>query len=110
MKRTTSLFLLIVILLASCSSKSSSAATAIAGRNFNSDPAAPIYPDPSQPIEARVKICCARMTIDEKIGQMTQVDLGSIRPGDVTNYFIGSILSGGSDNPKTTSLRAGRIW
>ena len=38
--------------------------------------------------------------MDEKIGQMTQVDLGSIRTGDVTAYGIGSILSGGSDNPQ----------
>ena len=39
------------------------------------------------------------MTLDEKIGQMTQVEKNSIRPGDITKYYIGSILSGGGGHP-----------
>jgi len=42
----------------------------------------------------------ARMTLDEKIGQMTQVDrtaLGS--PRDITEFFLGSILNGGDSLP-----------
>ncbi len=60
---------------------------------------APIYTDPSQPIEARVEDLLARMTLDEKIGQMTQVEKNSIAPGDITKYYIGSILSGGGGSP-----------
>ncbi len=41
-----------------------------------------------------------RMTLDEKIGQMTQVEKNSIKPGDITKYFIGSILSGGGGSPE----------
>jgi beta-glucosidase len=43
------------------------------------------------------------MTLDEKIGQMTQVELGSMQAGDVTAYFIGSILSGGDGNPSVNN-------
>jgi beta-glucosidase len=39
------------------------------------------------------------MTLDEKIGQMTQVEKNSIQPGDITKYSIGSILSGGGGYP-----------
>jgi len=56
------------------------------------------YQDPCQPIETRVEDLLSRMTLDEKVGQMTQV-LSNISPSDITTYYIGSILSGGSDGP-----------
>ena len=58
-----------------------------------------VYTDPTQPVEARVEDLLKRMTLDEKIGQMTQVEKNSIAPGDITKYFIGSILSGGGGSP-----------
>jgi beta-glucosidase len=39
------------------------------------------------------------MTLAEKIGQMTQIEKGSLTPDNVTNYFIGSVLSGGDGYP-----------
>ncbi|MBM0259327.1 glycoside hydrolase family 3 protein [Micromonospora sp. 4G55] len=39
------------------------------------------------------------MTLDEKIGQMTQAERGSATPTDVTTYRLGSILSGGGSAP-----------
>jgi beta-glucosidase len=42
----------------------------------------------------------AKMTLDEKIGQMVQVDCGALRDkADVKKYFLGSVLSGGSSDP-----------
>jgi beta-glucosidase len=41
----------------------------------------------------------ARMTLAEKIGQMTQVEKNSLTPEVVTQYFIGSVLSGGGGYP-----------
>jgi len=42
----------------------------------------------------------AQMTLDEKIGQMVQVDSGALKDkGDVQKYFLGSVLSGGSSDP-----------
>ncbi|HLO17105.1 MAG TPA: glycoside hydrolase family 3 N-terminal domain-containing protein [Anaerolineales bacterium] len=65
-----------------------------------------IYTDPSQPIEARVADLLRRMTLDEKIGQMTQVEKNSIKPGDITKYYIGSVLSGGGGSPKENTPQA----
>lgn len=41
----------------------------------------------------------SQMSIAEKIGQMTQVEKNSISPDEVTNYNIGSVLSGGGGSP-----------
>lgn len=41
----------------------------------------------------------SRMTLAEKVGQMTQVEKNSISPEEVTEYAIGSVLSGGGGNP-----------
>lgn len=40
-----------------------------------------------------------QMTLDEKIGQMTQVDQRFVTAEDITTYFIGSVLSGGGSRP-----------
>jgi beta-glucosidase len=60
----------------------------------------PAYQDAMLPVEQRVADLLGRMTLAEKIGQMTQVEKNSIQPGDVTAYFIGSVLSGGDGQPK----------
>jgi beta-glucosidase len=59
-----------------------------------------IHTDTSRTVEARIEDLLARMTLEEKIGQMTQVEKNSIKPGDITKYFIGSILSGGGGSPE----------
>ncbi len=41
----------------------------------------------------------AQMSLPEKIGQMTQVEKNSLTPAEVTEFFIGSVLSGGGGNP-----------
>jgi beta-glucosidase len=53
------------------------------------------YKDASLPVESRVENLLALMSLDEKIGQMTQVENNSIEPDDVTKYAIGSVLTGG---------------
>ncbi|MGB0389891.1 MAG: glycoside hydrolase family 3 N-terminal domain-containing protein, partial [Ardenticatenaceae bacterium] len=49
----------------------------------------------------------ARMTLAEKIGQMTQVEKNSIKPAEVASCYIGSILSGGGGYP---SLNTPETW
>ena len=42
----------------------------------------------------------AQMTLEEKIGQMTQVDSQAIKDmADIQRYFLGSVLSGGGSDP-----------
>jgi beta-glucosidase len=50
-------------------------------------------------VEGRVDDLLAGMTLDEKIGQMTLVELNSIRPKQVTEWMVGGILSGGGGSP-----------
>jgi len=39
-----------------------------------------------------------RMTLAEKVGQMTQAERGDLQKGDIEKYFLGSVLSGGGSN------------
>ncbi|MFG2054449.1 glycoside hydrolase family 3 protein [Micromonospora sp. NPDC048930] len=57
------------------------------------------YQDPSLPVATRVADLLSRMTLDEKIGQMTQAERGSVTAADLTTYRLGSILSGGGSAP-----------
>ena len=57
------------------------------------------YRNPDLPVADRVADLLGRMTLDEKIGQMTLVEKNSITPGDVTQLAIGGILSGGGGYP-----------
>ena len=51
--------------------------------------------------EPEIDALLAQMTLDEKIGQMTQPDQQFLAsPGDVATYHLGSLLSGGDSDPK----------
>ena len=50
-------------------------------------------------VEARVRALLARMSLDQKIGQMTQAERLHITPAEVKAYHIGSVLSGGGSCP-----------
>ncbi|KAH9769284.1 glycosyl hydrolase family 3 N terminal domain containing protein expressed [Citrus sinensis] len=58
-----------------------------------------MYKDPKQPVEVRVKDLLSRMTLAEKIGQMTQIERVNATFDAMKNYFIGSVLSGGGSVP-----------
>ncbi len=48
-------------------------------------------------IKQKVDSLLALMTLDEKIGQMTQVDILALKdPNDIAKYSIGSVLCGGN--------------
>lgn len=47
----------------------------------------------------RVESILARMTLDQKLGQMTQPERQHITPDEVSEYHIGSVLSGGGSFP-----------
>ena len=63
--------------------------------------------DNSAQIESKIDSIIALMTVEEKIGQMTQIDqqfLDTIQ--DIADYGIGSLLSGGGSNPDTNHFEA----
>jgi beta-glucosidase len=57
------------------------------------------YQDPALPVAQRVTDLLARMTLDDKIGQMTQAERASITAAEITQYRVGSVLSGGGSVP-----------
>lgn len=51
--------------------------------------------------DPQVKAVLAKMTLEEKIGQMTQPDQEALKDvADIENLALGSLLSGGSSDPK----------
>jgi len=52
--------------------------------------------------DTKLRALLSSMTLEEKVGQMVQANSASLKdPSDVENYFLGSVLSGGSSDPKT---------
>jgi beta-glucosidase len=59
------------------------------------------YQNPRLPVRARVADLLSRMTLAEKIGQMTQAERASVDADTtkITNDHLGSVLSGGGSVP-----------
>jgi beta-glucosidase len=57
------------------------------------------YHDPSLPITTRVNDLLGRMTLDEKLGQMTQAERNAVSTAQITQFRLGSVLSGGGSAP-----------
>jgi len=52
--------------------------------------------------DAKVRALLARMTLEEKIGQMVQAEQSALKDlSDIEKYFLGSLLSGGTSDPKS---------
>src|SRR5947209_4821493 len=50
--------------------------------------------------DARAEELLRAMSLDEKIGQMTQADMNALRDkSDVAKFALGSVLSGGDSDP-----------
>jgi beta-glucosidase len=61
-------------------------------------------------IEARVREIVAGMTLRQKIGQMTQAEIGAITPDEVREYYIGSVLNGGGSWPGKNKYAKASDW
>ncbi|POO01415.1 Glycoside hydrolase [Trema orientale] len=59
----------------------------------------PKYKDPKQKLGVRIRDLSSRMTLEEKIGQMVQIERTVATPDVMKKYFIGSVLSGGGSVP-----------
>jgi len=58
-----------------------------------------VYKDPKRPLGARIRDLMKRMTIEEKIGQMVQIERANATAEIVNKFYIGSVLSGGGSVP-----------
>lgn len=75
-----------------------------------------LWPKASSPIardealEARIAALLATMTVEEKVGQIVQGDLGSLTPDDVRKYRLGSVLAGGNSDPGAKYNASAAEW
>jgi len=64
-------------------------------------------PNNASDIDLKVEQLIKKMTLEEKVGQMTQVDHRYLEnKSDIEKYFIGSLLSGGGSVPDTNNVRS----
>ncbi|MGW2101472.1 glycoside hydrolase family 3 N-terminal domain-containing protein [Streptomyces olivaceoviridis] len=99
-----------VTALAVCAATLALTASAVAAPEpVAASPAAVLpYQDPSAPVPDRVSDLLARMTLDDKLGQMTQIEKDALVPqSDLAAYRIGSVLSGGDS---TVSPNNAQTW
>jgi beta-glucosidase len=66
------------------------------------------YLDARQPVQRRVADLMRRMTLAEKVGQMTQAERGAVTDDAtlVTTWGLGSLLSGGGSTPTPNTPQA----
>ncbi len=65
------------------------------------------YLNPNLPVAERVADLMSRMTLADKIGQMTQAERADLtHQSDITTYALGSLLSGGGSTPTPNTPEA----
>ncbi|MBW8900277.1 MAG: glycoside hydrolase family 3 C-terminal domain-containing protein [Massilia sp.] len=65
---------------------------------------------PDAKVEARVREIVGKMTLAQKIGQMTQAELKAVTPDDVRKYYLGSVLNGGGGWPHNDKHARAADW
>jgi beta-glucosidase len=71
-------------------------------------PASPLKPDAQ--LEKRVAELLAKMTVEEKVGQVIQPDIASVTPEDMRRYHFGSVLNGGNSSPDKDEFAPPEKW
>lgn len=61
-------------------------------------------------MEARITRLLARMSVEEKVGQVVQPEFKSMTPEDVRTYHIGSIENGGGSVPGGNKHASAKDW
>jgi beta-glucosidase len=69
------------------------------------DAAGPTYLNPKAPVGKRVADLLGRMSLADKIGQMTQAERADVEadPTIISTYHVGSVLSGGGSVPASNT-------
>lgn len=70
--------------------------------------ASPIAQDAA--LEKRVRDIVDKMTLAQKIGQMTQPEIKTATPEDVKRYYLGSVLNGGGSWPNGNKHAKAAEW
>jgi beta-glucosidase len=60
--------------------------------------------------EAAITALLAKMTVEQKVGQIIQADISAISPADLKKYPLGSILAGGNSGPYGNERASAAQW
>jgi beta-glucosidase len=60
--------------------------------------------------ENEISALVAKMTVEQKVGQLIQADISAIKPEDLTEYPLGSILAGGNSGPYGDERASAAKW
>jgi beta-glucosidase len=101
--RLTVLLLAVVLALSACTTSTPTDPASAPAGELAAPPADALYRDPAAPVEARIEDLLSRMTLDEKLGQMTLVEKDALEEGDLARLSIGAVLSGGGGAPRVNS-------
>ncbi len=86
------------------------------GQKTSTSPSASPWPPvasalPADPqLEARIDALLARMTLEQKVGQVIQPEIRNLTPEDVRRYHIGSYLNGGGAFPQNNKHASLQDW
>lgn len=61
-------------------------------------------------MEDRISNLLAQMTLEEKVGQIIQADIGSVTPEQVREFNLGSVLNGGGSAPGGDNRTSADKW
>lgn len=108
----------LLLTLAACGQKHTESAANNSAANASVTPTVhpEIWPQPPQPqiddsaIQGRLDELLKSLSVEEKVGQIIQADLGSVTPDDVREYRLGSILVGGNSGPGGDDLAPAPKW
>ncbi|KAL6888605.1 hypothetical protein ACP4OV_009631 [Aristida adscensionis] len=103
---TAAAALLVLVLLCGGAAPAAMAAAAGAGGGGGGGGGVPRYKDPRQPLNARIEDLLRRMTLAEKIGQMSQIERENATDAAMSKFFIGSVLRGGGSVPAANAAPA----
>jgi beta-glucosidase len=107
--------MLIGLLVASCSD-SSTQPPAVVAKTEPSVAHPDQWPAVARPafgddrIEDRITQLLDAMTLEAKVGQVIQADIGTVTPADVREYRLGSVLSGGNSGPGGRDVTPAPRW
>lgn len=65
---------------------------------------------PNPAMERRIKSLLAKMSVQDKVGQLIQADISTIKPGDLKTYHLGSVLAGGNSGPYGDEFASPAKW
>lgn len=104
--------------LAGCASVNPTPKMSVAsalGDKATADPS--VWPRSASPLaisdtktEAEISALISKMTLEQKVGQLIQADISAIKPGDLEQYPLGSILAGGNSGPYGNERSSAAQW